>query len=271
MGKSIQVASLQLPTLGMNTNRLKFYIEMAYKRDIKLLLLGEYVLNHFFKDLESMPKSMVKEQTKRNIAILQEFSIKYGIIFIAPIITIKKKKFYKEIAKISPISISYYKQQILIPYPHWNEKEFFSNPITTLKKPMSFMINGIKIAVIGGFELHFDYFWQFIIEKKVDLVLIPTASTFESHNRWREIIKTKAFLHNCYILRANRLGEYIEDGISWKFYGDSMLVNPSGDVDMMLEDSESMLIERVEKDIVLANRKDWGFQREIKIRETLAI
>ncbi len=270
MNKSLQVASLQLPTLGMSTNRLKFYIEMAHKRDVKLLLFGEFVLNHFFKDLESMPKSMVKEQTNRNINILKEFAIKYNIIFIAPIITIKKKKFYKEIAKISPSSISYYKQQILIPYPHWNEQSFFANPVTALKKPMSFIIDGIKVAVIGGFELHFDHFWQFIIEKKVDLVLIPTASTFESHNRWREIIKTKAFLHSCYILRANRLGEYIEDGVSWKFYGDSMLVNPSGEVEMMLEDSESMLIERVEKDIVLANRKDWGFQREIKIRESLS-
>jgi predicted amidohydrolase len=265
--KSLQIASLQLPTLGMSSNRLKFYIEMAYKRDVKLLLFGEFVLNHFFKELKTMPKSMIKEQTKRNIEILKEFAIKYNIIFIAPIITIKKKRFYKEIAKISSSSILYYKQQILISYPHWNEQNFFANPIKPLKRPMSFMIDGIKVAVMAGFELHFNYFWDFIIDKKVDLVLIPTASTFESHNRWRDIIKTKAFLHNCYILRANRLGEYIENGISWKFYGDSMLVNPLGEIEMVLEDTESMLIEKIKKSVVISNRRDWGFQREIKRRE----
>ncbi len=182
MGKSLQVASLQLPTLGMSTNRLKFYIEMAHKRDAKLLLFGEFVLNHFFKDLESMPNSMIKEQTNRNINILKEFAIKYNMIFIAPIIVIKKDKFYKEIAKISPKSISYYKQQILIPYPHWNEQSFFANPVTTLKNPMSFMLDGIKVAIIAGFELHFDFFWQFINEKKVDLVLTKSADSICGKN-----------------------------------------------------------------------------------------
>jgi len=109
-------------------------------------------------------------------------------------------------------------------------------------------------------------FWA-VIAKKADLVLLPTSSTFGSHNRWREIIKTKAFLHGCYILRANRIGEYQDGDTNWKFYGDSMLINPEGEVDMMLEDKESMLIETIEKRVITEHRKVWGFERELRARE----
>jgi predicted amidohydrolase len=174
------------------------------------------------------------------------------------------------IAKITPKSAKYYEQQILLPYPHWNEKKFFANPVVALKDPMTFTIKGFKVMVMAGFELHFDHFWQRVTQKRVDLVLLPTASTFGSHNRWREIIKTKAFLHGCFVLRANRLGEYSDGDIQWKFYGDTMLVNPEGEVEMMLEDKESMLVEVIAKAEVTEHRKSWGFEKELKMREELS-
>jgi predicted amidohydrolase len=267
MSKQLVVAALQLPTLGMNATRLEFYLKQAHQRNADVILLGEYVLNHFFKELEKMSKAMLKEQTRKHIELLKKFAKKYDIVFIAPIILRKKDGFHKTIAKVTPKSVNYYEQQILLPYPHWNEKKFFSNDTTKpLEAPMSFTLKGFKVVVMGGFELHFDHFWQKVTEKKADLVLLPTASTFGSHNRWREIIKTKAFLHGCFILRANRLGEYQDDEVKWRFYGDTMLVGPEGEVEMMLEDKESMLVEVIDKSEVTEHRKAWGFERELKGR-----
>jgi predicted amidohydrolase len=263
----LTIGAIQLPTLGMQATKLDFYLRNAHSRGVKLLLFGEYVLNHFFKELSKMPKKMVKEQSQKHIGLMKSNAIKYDMILIVPIIVIEHEKYMKKIAKITPKSITYYEQQILMPYPHWNEKEFFSNKIKAIKSPMIFQLNRFKIMVIGGFELHFDTFWQMVTDKRIDLVLLPTASTFGSHNRWREILKTKAFLHSCYILRANRLGEFSEDGIKWKFYGDSMLVEPSGEVYMMLEDRESMLIESIDKSSIKEHRKEWGFEKEIRIRK----
>ena len=260
------VAALQLPTLGMNATRLEYYLKQAKQRDADVMLLGEYVLNHFFKEFATMSPNMVKEQTRKHTELLKNLSLKYDIVFIAPIIVTKKDGYHKTIMKITPKNTRYYEQQILLPYPHWNEKKFFANKIEPLKDPMIFNIKGFKVLVMAGFELHFDPFWQSVTEKKIDLVLLPTASTFGSHNRWREIIKTKAFLHGCYILRANRLGEYSDDDVKWKFYGDTMLVSPEGEVEMMLEDKESMLIEVIDKREVLEHRKTWGFEKELKLR-----
>lgn len=267
--KELVVAALQLPTLGMNATRLEFYLKNASERGARIMLLGEFVLNHFFKEMITMPKSMVREQSANHISLLKSLAEKYDIVFIAPIVKIKKDGYHKVIAKITAKSVSYYEQQILLPYPHWNEKKFFANPVTTLKSPMTFTVDGFKIMVMAGFELHFDPFWQAAAKKKADIVLLPTASTFGSHNRWREIIKTKSFLHGCYILRANRLGEYRDDSVKWRFYGDSMLVNPEGEVEMVLEDKESMLIETISKRAITEHRRSWGFERELRIREKL--
>jgi len=269
MEKQLVVAALQLPTLGMNATRLEFYLKKAHERGADVMLLGEYVLNHFFKEFSTMAPSMVKAQTKKHLEFLKTLSIKYNIIFVAPIIVSKKDGYHKTVVKITPKSTHYYEQQILLPYPHWNEKKFFANKVTSLKSPMTFMLKGFKVMVMAGFELHFDYFWQCVTEKKVDLVLLPTASTFGSHNRWREIIKTKAFLHGCFVLRANRLGEYSDSEVKWKFYGDTMLVSPEGEVEMMLEDKESMLVEVIQKSEVIEHRKAWGFEKELKQREEL--
>ena len=97
--------------------------------------------------------------------------------------------------------------------------------------------------------------------------MLPTSSTFGSHNRWREIIKTQAFLYGCYVLRANRLGEYSDKDIKWRFYGDSMLVDPDGEVRMMLEDKESMLIEEIDKRSLQEHRKVWQFEKALQLRQ----
>jgi len=44
----INIAALQMPTQGMNPNALEHYFKTAKAKSAKLILLGEYVLNHFF-------------------------------------------------------------------------------------------------------------------------------------------------------------------------------------------------------------------------------
>lgn len=264
---TLTIAALQLPTLGMQATKLDFYLRNAHSRGVKLVLLGEYVLNHFFKELSDIPMKMVEEQSSKHIELLKNFAVKYQMIFIAPLIIIKKESYIKTIVKITKDDTHYYEQQILMPYEHWNEKKLFNNPIKKLKSPLTFKVDNFNIMAMAGFELHFDPFWLEVTKQKIDLVLLPTASTFGSHIRWREIIKTKAFLHGCYILRANRLGEFQEEGVKWKFYGDSMLVEPNGEIYMMLEDKESMLIETISKSVIFEHKKSWQFEEELTLRK----
>ncbi|MGM0622757.1 MAG: carbon-nitrogen hydrolase family protein [Campylobacterota bacterium] len=255
----LKVAALQLPTVGMSLNRLEYFIKAAAGDGVKLLLLGEYVLNHFFKEIESMPKSMVVEQSAKHLQTLREISNRYAVMIVAPLVTIENENYFKKIVVIDGDRVQEYQQDRLIDYEHWDEKAFFSNTKHT-ELPV-FEYGGIKIAIVWGFELHFNEKFDAVMDSACDLVLLPTCSTFDSHNRWREIIKSRAFMHNCYILRANRVGEYFDGANRWRFYGDSMLALPNGEVGDMLDDRESLLVATVDSEYAKAQRDAWGFYR----------
>ena len=262
----MRAAVLQLNAQGMSSTKLYNNIRIAHKKGVKVLLLGEYVLNPFFKELQMMSLRMIKEQAVHQIKMLKELSTTYKMTIIAPLIIVKKKNLYKTIAKFSPSYTSYYQQQILINYTHWNEEKFFSNAITTLKTPMIFKIDDFKFAVISGFELHFDAIFQTLKQKKVDTILVPSIATFESYERWKALISSRAFTNNCYILRANRIGEYKDKEFSWKFYGDSVLASPNGDILTHLGNKEELMIVDMSHTEVIQSRRLWGFHDAVNKR-----
>ena len=262
----MKAAVLQLNAQGMSSTKLYNYIRIASKKGVKVLLLGEYVLNPFFKELEHMSLSMIKEQALHQIKILKDLTYTYNILIIAPLIIVKKEKVYKCIAKFAPSSTSYYNQQILINYPHWNEEKFFENNVQQLQSPMIFKVNSFKFAVMNGFELHFDELFAKLRNKSVDCLLVPSVATFDSYERWKALITTRAFTHNIYVLRANRIGEYQDKEFVWKFYGDSILASPNGELLAHLGNTEELMIVDMSHTDVVRSRRTWGFKEAINKR-----
>jgi len=262
----MKAAVLQLTSQGMSSIKLYNYIRIAHKKGVKVLLLGEYILNPFFKELQTMSFSMIKEQAKHQIKILKELSKTYKITIIVPLIIVKKREIYKTIAKFSPSSSSYYQQQILINYTHWNEEKFFSNEIKDIVSPMIFKIDGFKFAILSGFELHFDKIFAKLSKKNIDCLLVPSVSTFESYERWKSLICMRAFTQNFYVLRANRIGKYQDENFTWKFYGDSFLASANGEVLTHLGNKEELMIVDMSHTDVVQARRSWAFKEAINKR-----
>ncbi len=261
----MKLAALQLATLPMSSARLDYYLRICKDKEIDLLLLSEYALNSFFKELETTPFSMIKEQSNHKIEVLKELCKKYEITVVAPIVHVKGKKLYKSVAKFSAKSVSYFDQQFLINFKHWNEEKFFDNEICQYNLPV-FTHNGLKFGIVSGFELHFDVVFSEVMKKSVDVVLSPSSSTFDSSRRWQELLKTRAFLNNVYILRANRVGSYKEGEEAWKFYGHSNLINPFGEVELTLGDKEEILIASIDKEEINSARRSWGWKKALTKR-----
>ncbi len=262
----IRIAALQMPTQGMSPNALDHYFKAAGAKEAEIILLGEYVLNHFFKELEKMPPNMIKDQSDHHLTMVKELSRKYDIVVVAPLVQVKGGRCYKTVVKVTPKSTHTYRQQILMDYGHWDEAAFFANEKKGLEDPLVFTHKGIRFGVIGGFELHFNHFFDRLNARDVDVLLLPTSSTFESHNRWREILKTRAFLHNIYILRANRVGDYTDRELKWKFYGDSMLIDPYGEVVSVLGEKEALMVVSVDRKRTREAKRAWGFEKQLKSR-----
>ena len=265
----MKIAVLQLNSQGLSSTKLYNYIRIANKKEVKVLVLGEYILNPFFKELQNLSLEMIDESSKIQSKVLKERARDYDMTIIAPMIIVKNKKPYEVIVKFSPKSISYYYQQLLINYSHWNEEKFFANPISQLKSPLTFKVKNMKFAVMAGFEIHFDKLWEFIDNKQIDVVLVPSVSTFGSFERWEAISKTRAFTHNCYLLRANRIGSYKDKEVSWDFYGDSFLISPNGELLNHLGDEEELMICDVSHKEVLKAKRVWKFSEAINKRNLI--
>ena len=261
----MKIAALQLATLPMSSAKLDYYFRICKEKEVELLLLSEYALNSFFKELEVMPLSMIKEQSNHKSEVLKELCKKYEMNVVAPLVHVKGNHLYKTNAKFAPKSVSYFDQQFLINYKHWNEEKFFDNEVKPYELA-SFSHKNIKFAVISGYELHFDQVFIEVMKKNIDVILTPSSSTFESSRRWQELLKTRALLNNVYILRANRVGTFTNKDENWKFYGHSNLVSPWGEVEMSLGDKEEILIAQIDKEEVLKARKNWGWKKAIKKR-----
>jgi len=248
----MNIAFLQTDNLPYDKAKLNYFIRIAKNENAKLLVLPEYVLNRFFKELEKMPISFIKNQTTQQIKHLKHLSSVYNISILAPVIKIVGDKKYKVLIKFEPRNIRYYYQQIFMPYSHWNEKKFFS---TKENLPLVFNIDGIKFGAMFGFEIHINKFWEYFKKKKVDCVLVPSIGTFNSHQRWFEIIKTQAFLNHMYVVRVNRVGRYND----WVFYGRSFAISPEGELISMLGKKEEIGIINIKKEEVKTARKEWKF------------
>ncbi|MRI58775.1 MAG: carbon-nitrogen hydrolase family protein [Epsilonproteobacteria bacterium] len=261
------VAALQSASFGLSPNRLDYYLKVARSKEARLFLLPEYVLNRFFHEIKEAPIDMVAQQSATQIGYLRDLAKKYDMVIVAPVVRKVRQGLAKSIAIVRPEKISYYEQQILINYPHWNEESFFANEIKEIENPPVFKVDDVRFGLLGGFEIHFDLFWQSFMRRDVECVLVPSVSTFGSGDRWLEVLKTRAFVNNLYVLRANRVGEYEDkNALKWKFYGRSCSILPNGRVSVELGQSEELLIDQVDKDEVKRCRRDWGFKSALKKR-----
>ena len=108
-----------------------------------------------------------------------------------------------------------------------------------------------------------------IAAKGVDIIFLPIIKKNDSYERWKTLILSRAFTHNCYILRANRIGEYADKEHTWNFYGDSLLASPNGELLEHLGNKEELMIADMSHTAVLRARKSWGFKEAIQKRELI--
>ena len=178
----------------------------------------------------------------------------------------------KSCAKFSPSEVKFYYQNRLMDYPHWNEEGFFANRKSRKIgkiSPMIFSEGGVKFGVCFGYEAHFDVFWRYFMQKNVGCVLVPCASTFESGGRWRELLKMRAFTNSLYVIRANRIGEAKFGESEFKFYGESFVVTPGGEIANELKNEEGVLMCEVDADEIAAARGLWKFRKNLAGRGLL--
>lgn len=58
-----KIAALQFPTLALSESRLDYYLKASKDNGANLVVLGEYVINSFYRTF-AYAKNMIKEQSE---------------------------------------------------------------------------------------------------------------------------------------------------------------------------------------------------------------
>ena len=233
------------------------YLNNVFKNQkISMLVIGDYVCNAFFKEYQ---KENPKNTFESTISYLKSIALKYKTTLIAPVIEHKNNKFYKSILKANEEGSLLFRIPNLMQMEHWNERKFFSNKAK--EGNLIFELEEFKIAILSGWESHFNTNWENLKNNNVDVVIVPTASTFNSNNRWARLLQTQSFLGNCFVVRVNRIGKYEENGVNWEFYGNSFIALPDGNLGDILGAQEGILISELDRDLISESIKNWGFRK----------
>ncbi|RDU67659.1 carbon-nitrogen hydrolase family protein [Helicobacter didelphidarum] len=254
---SNNIAIFQLENL-MDTTRINTYMKSLPQGTI--ILFGEYVLEPFFSEQWKInPPQELKDKNK--LDFLMEFCKEYRHTLVIPSVQYKNKGYYKNMVIFANGKSYTYTQQRMIQYDHWNEVNFFSNDTTKLPKtPFIFRAGNLKVGILFGFEAHFDEFWMGFKKACVDVVLVATASTFSSQERWKSLLTTHSFTNSCYVFRANRIGKYkANDGYEWDFYGHSFVSLGQKIIDSLNAD-EGMLCVELDTQSLQNLKDEWKFR-----------
>lgn len=237
------------------------YLNNAFKKHkdkkIDLIVLGDFVANKFFKEYRS--KASLKREFASQEKYFSTLAQKYNTTIIAPLIECKQNKYYKSILIVDSTQSRFYRSSCLMDFIHWNEREFFDNDLK-VKEPLVFKIANFNVSVIFGWEAHFDETFIALRKKGVDVLIIPTANTFSSNSRWIKLLSVRSFLNNCFIVRVNRVGNYMDNNIEWKFYGESFIALPDGNLGDMLGDKEGILVSEISESMLNDIKNTWKFR-----------
>jgi nitrilase len=121
----VKIAIIQTSSLPYEKAKINYFLSILRAKKVKLVVIGEYILNLFFKDLEKTPINFIKQHSNNQIKLFKKLSRTYNITIIAPIVLVQKNQLYKLFIKFSPNNTRIYYQQLFMPYSHWNEKKFF--------------------------------------------------------------------------------------------------------------------------------------------------
>ncbi|HSJ46390.1 MAG TPA: nitrilase-related carbon-nitrogen hydrolase [Euzebyales bacterium] len=139
------------------------------------------------------------------------------------------------------------------PFTHSGEHEHFragSDHVTV-------DVEGLRVTLFVCYDLRFaDEFWA--TAQDTDVYIVPANWPDTRREHWRTLLRARAVENQAYVLGVNRVGT----GGRLTYVGDSMVVDPMGEVLASAADREALLVCDVDAATVAATRDRFRFMQD---------
>lgn len=116
---------------------------------------------------------------------------------------------------------------------------------------ITYDIGNIKIGATICFDLRFCKIFEQLIKKNVDVIVVPSAFTYETGKaHWEILCRARAIETQCYLLAPAQTGTYRDNVETRSTWGHSMIVNPWGDIIAKLESEVGFTVATLDFDFL---------------------
>lgn len=115
-------------------------------------------------------------------------------------------------------------------------------------------VDGLRVSLFVCYDLRFaDEFWQLALD--TDLYLVPANWPSSRRDHWTTLLRARAIENQAFVIGCNRVGS----GGGLEYSGDSMIVDPFGEVLADAGDSETTIYAEVTAERVAEVRDRFRF------------
>lgn len=233
MGVSVRVGLAQMDVIWEkkddNIKKAEQMIKDAVKDSIDFLIFPEMTLTGFSMDTKLIGE---EKESSRTLKIFSEFGKKYDIFLgIGYVETVKDKAFnrYAVISSDGQILADYAK---IHPFSYGDEGNYYLGGDNILHA----IIKDVQTVPFICYDLRFPEIFQ-IASKDAHLITVAANWPKQRREHWITLLKARAIENQCYIAGVNRVG--IGNGLEYS--GDSMIINPYGEILSQTIDGEGIV------------------------------
>jgi omega-amidase len=228
---NLSVALVQTDIVWENIDEnLEFYTKkiLSIKNDVDLIVLPEMFTTGF----SMKPESLAETMSDKGVNWMQEMSEKANANICGSLIIEEYGKYINRFLNCSPDgNISYYDKRHLFRMGNEHEHYIAGN------KRLIYKIGDWRIHALVCYDLRFPVWSR---NKNEYDVLIYVANWPESRREvWKKLLMARAIENQCFVIGVNRIGK---DGTGITYSGDSMLIDPRGNVTVKAKDYNEEII-----------------------------
>lgn len=231
-----------------NKEKCEKFIENASRNGAKLIIFPEMTLTGFSMDVHK-----IGEQNNETIKWFMDKASLYNIHVGFGFVELEKdfgKNNFSICSKEKKEIVRYTK---IHPFSFGKEDKYYLKG----NELRNFNINEINFSTFICYDLRFPEVFQ-AASKRSEVIIVIANWPESRRSQWITLLKARAIENQCYIAAVNRVG--IGDGI--KYSGDSMVVDPYGDIICTNKDNEKLIICDLDIDKVLECRDKFRFKQD---------
>lgn len=208
----------------------------------------------FTTGFSMQPKLFAETMEGPTVEWMVEQATLHKIILTGSIIIEEDDKFYNRLLWVLPTGqVAYYNKRHLFAFAGEDQEYTAGN------KRLIAQVNGWKICLQICYDLRFPVWSRKQSPDEYDLLIYVANWPERRNHAWKTLLCARAIENQSYVVGVNRVGK---DGHQINHSGDSMIVDPLGQVLYYKSENEDSVYMELEKNVVLEAREKFPFGKD---------